>query len=127
MIEIKMSDYEKARSICSQNDIEYNCNIMLYTATDTNLEDVNELCYCLFEVKGVSSQILKLHIQSQDMLPIADGVLRATINCLLDHSIKKAVYKGSDFLNLFSKLGFKEQDCIYSVDISEDIFRSFGN
>lgn len=129
MIEIQLSNYENAKAICVQNNIEYYSNMLLYTARDTNVNDKAEsvLGYCLFEIEDDLSQILKLNINSQDMFLIADGILRTTINFLLDHGIKKAIYKGSKYLIFFKKLGFKEQEGLYLLDICEDIFKSCGN
>lgn len=127
MIEIKLSNYEHTKVICSQNNMDYDGNIKLYAAKDTNLELENELGYCIFKINDDFSQILKLHINSQDLFFIADGVLRTTVNFLLEHGVKKAIYKGNEFINLFIKLGFKEIEGLFSIDINEDIFSSCKN
>jgi hypothetical protein len=125
MIEIKLSEKEEINTKCVQNNFDFYENIMLYIATDSNImnESQSELGYCLFEIKGNASKILKININSQDMIFIADGVLRTTINYLLDHNITQATYEGSEYLKLFKKLGFIEQDGLFTLDICEDVFK----
>ena len=129
MIEIKLSEKEMVKIKCVQNNIEYNENVMLYSAKDSYIEDEtkSELGYCLFEIKGDRSQIFKVNIISQDMLFIADSVLRTTINFLLDHGIKLATYERSEYLSFLKRLGFIEQDGSFTLNICEDIFKSCNN
>ncbi len=70
----------------------------------TATADGELLGYCLYELyeKGITV----LYITPKNDLPLADGILRSTLNVAAQRSAMDARYEGKDNEELFKKLGF---------------------
>ncbi len=81
------------------------------------------LGFCLYKLyeKGITV----LHIEPKDDLPLADGILRSTLNVAAIRSAMDARYEGKDNEELFEKLGFILDEKEKKLDIDK-LFKGCG-
>lgn len=113
MIEIKFAAQNELKEICKRLEIEFLEGLKVYAAVEAG----NPLGGCGFYVNGKQGTLAFTYMNENGLEPIEDGLLRASLSYMFENGVETAVSKGNISEKMLRRLGFKEKDGIYVLDL----------
>lgn len=113
MIEIKFAAQNEVKEICRRLKAEYIEGLKVYVAVEAG----NPLGGCGFYIDGKEGTLAFTYMNEAGLEPIEDGLLRASLSYMYENGVETAVSKGNISEKMLRRLGFKEKNDVYVLDL----------
>ena len=120
MIEIKLLDEAGVRIVHNQNSLDYALNRLVYEA----FENSQSLGICAFYIDGKKGCIELIKMYDDELMPIADGLLRSTLSLMLSRGVCEVTASDSVGLPLLCGTGFNKCEDNWELKLTESFFSS---